>query len=226
MPRSRFVILVFVSLLFFSSCATKDQDHRVLISVADQTLELYRRNIVIARYPISTSKFGLSDHPGSRGTPLGKLEIARKIGDGAPLGAVFKNRRPTGEVLKPDAPGRDPIVTRILWLKGLQPINRNAFGRFIYIHGTAEERNVGRPASYGCIRMKSADVLKLYNRVGTGAIVEIIPGALPDLPPGGPVPAYAAAPSATPTPQPLDASEAVPLASPAPAQPVSTAPGR
>jgi hypothetical protein len=226
MPRSRFVILVFVSLLFFSSCATKDQDHRVLISVADQTLELYRRNIVIARYPISTSKFGLSDHPGSRGTPLGKLEIARKIGDGAPLGAVFKNRRPTGEVLKPDAPGRDPIVTRILWLKGLQPINRNAFGRFIYIHGTAEERNVGRPASYGCIRMKSADVLKLYNRVGTGAIVEIIPGALPDLPPGGPAPAYAAVPSATPTPQPLDASEAVPLASPPPAQPVSTAPGR
>jgi lipoprotein-anchoring transpeptidase ErfK/SrfK len=209
MSWSRSVVLVFLSLLFFclSSCVTKDQDHRVLISVADQTLELYHKNVVVARYPVSTSKFGLSDHPGSRGTPLGKLEIVRKIGDGAPIGAVFKSRRPTGEVIKPDAPGRDPIVTRILWLKGLEPMNRNAFGRCIYIHGTPEERNVGRPASYGCIRMKSADVLKLYDRVGTGAIVEIIPGALPDLPAGGPAPAYPAAASPTPVSQPLDASE-------------------
>ena len=136
----------------------------------------------------------MSDQPGSCGTPLGKLEIAKKIGANAPLGEVFKNRRPTGEVLKPDTPGRDPIVTRILWLKGLEPENRNAFDRFIYIHGTAEERNVGRPASYGCIRMKSTDVLKLYNSIGIGAAVEIVPGSLPsDLPPGGPVSAVAGA---------------------------------
>jgi lipoprotein-anchoring transpeptidase ErfK/SrfK len=72
-----------------------------------------------------------------------------------------------------DAPGRDPIVTRILWLEGLEPHNRNAFKRFIYIHGTPEERNIGIPSSYGCIRMRSADVMNVYNTVGVGARVLI-----------------------------------------------------
>src|SRR3982074_1045600 len=171
MSWRRFVVLL--PILLLASCVTKDADHKVLISVADQTLELYRKNVVIARYPISTSKFGLGDHPGSRGTPLGRLEIARKIGAGAPLGTVLKSRRPTGEILKPDAPGRDPIVTRILWLKGLDPENRHAFDRFIYIHGTAEERNIGHPASYGCIRMCSRDIVHLYDLVGRGAEVTI-----------------------------------------------------
>jgi hypothetical protein len=83
MLRCRFVVFL-LPLLLLASCVTKDTDHKVLISVADQTLELYRKNVVIARYPISTSKFGLGDHPGSRGTPLGRLEIARKIGAGVP----------------------------------------------------------------------------------------------------------------------------------------------
>jgi Uncharacterized protein conserved in bacteria len=132
----------------------------------------------VARYPVSTSKFGLGDRPGSNQTPVGSLRIRKKIGDGAPIGTVFKNRRPTGEVLPVDAPGRDPIVTRILWLEGLEPRNRNAYGRYIYIHGTPEERNIGVPVSYGCIRMRSRDVVELFDRVGTGARVEIVTGDL------------------------------------------------
>ena len=151
------------------------------MSVADQSLELYYRNKPIGRYLISTSRFGLGDRPGSRETPLGRMEVAKKIGASAPVGAVFKNRRPTGEILRPDAPGRDPIVTRIIWLKGLEPKNRNAFTRCIYIHGTPEERNVGHPASFGCIRMKSADVVQVFNTIGLGSTVDIIAGSLPEL---------------------------------------------
>jgi hypothetical protein len=177
---SAFLLLLLVLALFFSSCSTKDTDHRILVSVADQSLELYQRETLLGRYPISTSRFGLGDRPGSRATPLGKMEVAIKIGAGAPLGAVFRSRRRTGEVLRPDAPGRDPIVTRIIWLKGLEPQNRHAFSRCIYIHGTAEERNVGHPASFGCVRMKSSDILRVFNAIGVGAAVDIIPGSLPD----------------------------------------------
>jgi L,D-transpeptidase catalytic domain len=168
--------------LIFSSCATKDNDHRILVSVTDQSLELFCKEKLLGRYRVSTSKFGLGDQPGSRATPLGRMEVAKKIGAGAPLGAVFRNRLRTGEVLAPDAPGRDPIVTRIIWLKGLEPQNRHAFARCIYIHGTAEERNVGHPASFGCVRMRSADVLRVFNAIGVGATVDIIPGSLPDTP--------------------------------------------
>jgi lipoprotein-anchoring transpeptidase ErfK/SrfK len=111
---------------------------------------------------------------------LGRLEIAKKIGAGAPAGAVFKSRKQTGEVLVPDAPGRDPIVTRILWLKGLENQNADAFQRYIYIHGTPEERNIGKPASFGCIRMRSADIIRLFATIGVGAKVEIVPGSLPE----------------------------------------------
>jgi hypothetical protein len=195
----RFRLLFAIPLLLLASCVHKDKVHRIVVSVADQALEVRRNEHVIGRYPVSTSKFGLGDQPGHGGTPLGRLAIARKIGDGAPLGAVFKDRRPTGEVLKPDAPGRDPIVTRILWLKGLGSENRNTFDRYIYIHGTAEERNVGRPVSYGCIRMKSKDVLRVYNTVGIGAEVDIIPGPLPE--PVTPAPAKQSVAAATAQPQ-------------------------
>jgi hypothetical protein len=176
--RSAFLLLALA--LFFSSCTTKDSDHHILVSVADQSLALFQKERLLGRYPISTSRFGLGDRPGSRATPLGKLEVAKMIGAGAPLGAVFKSRMRTGEVLRPDAPGRDPIVTRIIWLKGLEAQNRHAFGRCIYIHGTPEERNVGHPASFGCVRMKSADVLTVFNAIGIGATVDIIPGSLPE----------------------------------------------
>ena len=139
---------------------------------------------LIAMYPVSTSKFGLSDRPGSYGTPLGKLEIAEKIGDGAPPGAVFKDRHRTGEIVAVDSPGRDPIVTRILWLRGREAQNQNAFRRDIYIHGTPEERNIGRPVSYGCIRMRSRDIINLYEIVGRGAEVTIVDSTLVAAVPG------------------------------------------
>ena len=157
-----------------ASCATPDTRHRIVISIPEQRLALLDNGALIATYPISTSKFAISDAPGSRGTPLGELEIAKKIGDAAPLGTVFKDRKATGEILVPDAPGRDPIVTRILWLRGLEAQNANAYGRYIYIHGTAEERNIGKRASYGCIRMRSRDVIQLYDIVGWRARVTIV----------------------------------------------------
>jgi lipoprotein-anchoring transpeptidase ErfK/SrfK len=148
------------------------------VSIPEQRLALLDNGALIATYPISTSKFAIGDAPGSRATPLGELEIANKIGDGAVSGTVFKDRRPTGEVLAPDAPGRDPIVSRILWLRGLEAQNANAYGRYIYIHGTAEERNVGKRASYGCIRMRSRDVIQLYDIVGWRARVTILDAPL------------------------------------------------
>ena len=160
-------------LLFATSCATKDTRHRVVVSVPEQRMVVLDQGQPVVSYPVSTSKFALGDWPGSRGTPLGELEIARKIGDAAPSGAVFKSRQRTGEILPPDAPGRDPIVSRILWLRGLERQNANAYGRYIYIHGTAEERSIGTPASYGCVRMRSRDIIQLYNRVGAGARVTI-----------------------------------------------------
>jgi lipoprotein-anchoring transpeptidase ErfK/SrfK len=141
-------------------------------------MAVYKKGVHIATYDVSTSKWGLGDQPGSRRTPLGKMEIAKKIGGGAPLGMKFKNRRPTGEIVPADAPGRDPIVTRILWLKGLEAQNRHAYNRTIYIHGTAEEKNVGKPVSYGCVRMRSRDVISLYDTIGVGAQVEIVTGPL------------------------------------------------
>jgi lipoprotein-anchoring transpeptidase ErfK/SrfK len=140
---------------------------------------VYTKGHETARYPVSTSKFALSDQPGSKGTPLGHLEIAKKIGDNAPIGMKFHSRRPTGEIVQINAPGRDPIVTRILWLKGLEGQNHNAYGRMIYIHGTAEEWKIGTPASFGCVRMRSSDVVHLFDTVGVGARVDITTAPLP-----------------------------------------------
>jgi L,D-transpeptidase catalytic domain len=160
--------------LLLASCAAPDTQHQIVVSTREQKLALIDRGNVVAIYPVSTSKFGLGDWRGSRYTPLGKMQIAQKIGDSAPSGAVFKDRRRTGEIVAPNSPGRDPIVTRILWLRGLEAQNANAFSRDIYIHGTPEERLIGTPASYGCIRMRSTDIIHLYDIVGTGAAVTIV----------------------------------------------------
>jgi lipoprotein-anchoring transpeptidase ErfK/SrfK len=172
--------------LFITSCVAPDTRHHVVISVPQQRLALLDNGALRATYPISTSKFAIGDRPGSRGTPLGELEIAKKIGGSAPSGMVFKDRKPTGEILPPDAPGRDPIVTRILWLRGREAQNANAYGRYIYIHGTPEERNIGKPASYGCIRMRSRDVIQLYEIVGPRARVTILNAPLEALVPAAP----------------------------------------
>lgn len=159
--------------LALASCATKTSPHLLRVSVPDQKMLVFENGVEIARYDVSTSKFGLGDRPGSYATPLGTMQVAQKIGGGQPSGMKFKSRRPTGEIVKPNSPGRDPIVTRILWLRGLEARNRRAYGRGIYIHGTAEEHTIGTPASYGCIRMRSRDVISLYNKVAVGARVEV-----------------------------------------------------
>ncbi|HZA38741.1 MAG TPA: L,D-transpeptidase [Candidatus Baltobacteraceae bacterium] len=145
----------------------------VIVSVPDQVLALVDRGRLIARYPISTSKFGIGDSAGSYRTPLGTLFVSAKFGDNLPPGAVIKNRVPTGEVVTADAPGRDPIVARVIWLRGLEAQNRGARDRCIYIHGTPEERRIGKPASFGCIRMRSRDVIALYDSVHIGMHVVI-----------------------------------------------------
>lgn len=165
--------------LGFSSCGTvKDNQNKMIVSVRDQKMLLVKDGKPVKSYNISTSKFGIGDRPGSNCTPLGRMEVAKKIGTNVPVGTVFKNRRATGEIIRPNAPGRDPIVSRILWLNGTEDGNRNTFRRYIYIHGTPEERRLGTPASYGCIRMGGRDVVDLYDRVGPGAEVQIIRGSL------------------------------------------------
>src|SRR5437016_962648 len=181
--RRRYHLLLLVA-FFIASCAAPDTRHQIVISTREQKLAVLDRGNLMAIYPVSTSKFGLGDWRGSRYTPLGQLEIAEKIGDNAPPGAVFKDRRRTGEIVLPDSPGRDPIVTRILWLRGLEPQNANAFTRDIYIHGTPEERLIGKPASYGCIRMRSTDIINLYDIVGVGAGVTIVDTTLASAIPG------------------------------------------
>ena len=171
--HSALLLMGVVALLTLAGCADKDTKHRIVISIPEQRMIVMEDEHPIAQYQVSTSRFCISDRPGSRGTPLGKLEIARKIGANAPAGSVFKGQRRTGEVIRPDAPGRDPIVSRILWLRGLEADNRNAYSRYIYIHGTAEEARIGTPASFGCVRMRSADVIHLFDTVGVGAQVDI-----------------------------------------------------
>jgi hypothetical protein len=177
-----------LAVVVLAGCAG-DRRHHMVISATDQQMVLLRDEKPVAYYPVSTSKFGLGDGHGTNTTPIGRLHVKKKIGDGAPAGAVFKSRAFTGEVLPVDAPGRDPIVTRILWLDGHEDRNRNAFERYIYIHGTPEERNIGKPVSYGCIRMRSRDVIALYEMVGVGARVTILPGPLPQeiKPPAPPI---------------------------------------
>ena len=176
-------IAIIIALLI-ASCAAPDTRHQIEISARDQKLALLDRGSLMAIYPVSTSKFGLGDWRGSRFTPLGRLQIAEKIGDNAPPGTVFKSRRRTGELVLANSPGRDPIVTRILWLRGLEAQNANAFGRDIYIHGTPEEWKIGSPASYGCIRMRSGDIIQLYSIVGIGAAVTIVNEPLVSAVPG------------------------------------------
>jgi hypothetical protein len=173
----QWTLLAVVLVVLNTGCASSQRfGNRLYVSVPDQKMVVLRevpaneertkaRLVYVAHYPISTSKFGLGSEEGSYRTPLGKHEIAAKIGAGQPAGMKFKSRRPTGEIVAPNAPGRDPIVSRIIWLRGLEHQNWNSYRRYIYIHGTAEERTIGSPTSYGCIRMTSQDVITLFDQV-------------------------------------------------------------
>ena len=114
--------------------------------------------------------------------PSGRLKVCEKLGEHLAPGTVIKHRQATGEVLAVNAPGRDPIVTRILWLEGCESQNANARGRSIYIHGTPEESKIGKPVSWGCIRMRSEDVIALFEALPVGASVTIIHDRLPRYP--------------------------------------------
>lgn len=173
------LLLGILALLSLASCQQVDTRHHVVVSAAEQRMVLLDQGMVVGSYPVSTSKFGLGDQKNSYRTPVGRMMVAKKIGGQYPKGAVFQSRQWTGEVLPPNAPGRDPILTRILWLKGREPQNRNAFARHIYIHGTTEENRIGQPVSWGCVRMKSDDVIDLYNKVRVGTPVTVLPGRMP-----------------------------------------------
>jgi hypothetical protein len=160
-------------------------ERTIRVDLGRQRLDLLEDGRSLASYPVSTAAAGPGEREGSLRTPRGLHEVHEKIGAGAPEGAVFVGRRPTGEVCTPERvraePGRDWILTRILRLRGLEP-GRNRGGdvdteaRHVYIHGTPDEASLGTPASHGCIRMRNADVIDLFERVETGTRVEIVEG--------------------------------------------------
>jgi lipoprotein-anchoring transpeptidase ErfK/SrfK len=147
---------------------------QVFISVSEQKLALVVNGKVLRTYRVSTSRYGEGDYLGSWRTPLGRLAVANKIGGSAPAGAVFNGRHLTGEILSVNAPGRDPIVSRIIWLRGMEAGNKYAYRRCIYIHGTPQEEFLGRKSSFGCIRMGSSDVMELYPWIQVGTEVAIV----------------------------------------------------
>ncbi len=145
----------------------------LLVNVARQTLELRENGRLLRQFPISTSRFGLGSEPGSFKTPLGKFAVSEKHGADAPLGAHFVSRQFTGHIAGPGG-DEDLVLTRILWLEGLEPGNANTKDRYIYIHGTNQEHLIGTPASHGCVRMKNADICELYDLIPEGTPVEIV----------------------------------------------------
>src|SRR6266850_3336174 len=168
-----FALTILLGTLGGSAAVAAPLSADMIVSVPDQVLALVDRGELIAHYSISTSKFGTGDSAASFRTPLGTLFVSAKIGDRLPQGAVIKNRMPTGEIVGVDAPGRDAIVSRVIWLRGMETQNQKARDRCIYIHGTPEERRIGTPASFGCIRMRSRDIIDLYDRVHIGTHVQI-----------------------------------------------------
>ena len=152
------------------------------ISLASQTMELLRGGAVAKTYAVSTSKHGAGELHGSFKTPRGRHVVRAKIGAGAPLNAVFRGRRPTGEIYSEELrwaqPDRDWILTRILWLSGTE-VGKNRLGavdtmrRYIYIHGAPDSEPMGVPGSIGCIRMANADLAELFDLVPAGTVVDI-----------------------------------------------------
>lgn len=145
---------------------------KIDISIGAQSLTLKRGNKVLRSYPVSTSRFGLGFEEGSMKTPLGHFRVGKMIGHGMPSGTIFQARVP----LKQDDPlpeTEDLVTSRILWLDGLEEENANTRERFIYIHGTKHEDRIGNPDSHGCIRMRNADVIELFELVDEGTAVVI-----------------------------------------------------
>ena len=175
-----------------SKSATQDnmlEEACIIVDISAQKLSLYQsckllanklvENSFLVSYPISTSKYGIGSQARSNKTPLGLHRIEEKIGTNAPFGTIFKARQNTGKIAQINQAGAgDLVTTRIMWLKGLEP-NKNqgadidSYQRYIYIHGTVEENKIGQPASHGCIRMNNRDVIKLFDQVKEGTLVDI-----------------------------------------------------
>ncbi|HSH90580.1 MAG TPA: L,D-transpeptidase [Ramlibacter sp.] len=155
---------------------------RIDISLAAQTLTLLRDGGRSLEYPVSTAARGAGCASGSYCTPVGRHRVRLKIGGGCPPWSVFVGRRPTGEILTEElrlaAPDCDWILSRLLWLQGMEPgVNRggevDTLRRLVYIHGTADEARIGQPASHGCIRMRNNDIVELFELVPAGTEVLI-----------------------------------------------------
>lgn len=142
------------------------------ISIRDQRLTLKEGETLVRTYPVSTSRFGIGTEEDSMKTPIGRFRVAEKIGDGLPSDTVFQSRVPL-KADDPLPPTEDSVMSRILWLDGLDEHNANTRDRFIYIHGTKHEDKIGNPASHGCVRMRNADVIELFHLVDEGAPVVI-----------------------------------------------------
>jgi L,D-transpeptidase YbiS len=142
------------------------------ISIRDQRLTLTEGETLVRTYPVSTSRFGIGTEEDSMKTPIGRFRVAEKIGDGLPSDTVFQSRVPL-KADDPLPPTEDLVMSRILWLDGLDEHNANTRDRFIYIHGTKHEDKIGNPASHGCVRMRNADVIELFDLVDEGAAVVI-----------------------------------------------------
>ena len=157
---------------------------RIEVSLARQTLKLFDdAGRLLREYAVSTSKNGAGEQCDSDCTPRGKHIIRAKIGAGLPLNAVFVGRRPTGEIYTSELgahhPGRDWILSRILWLSGCElGVNRlrqvDTMRRMVYIHGTSDEQGIGKPLSHGCVRMRNRDVVELFDQVAPGTPVDIV----------------------------------------------------
>jgi lipoprotein-anchoring transpeptidase ErfK/SrfK len=143
------------------------------VSIRDQRLTLNEDETPIRGYPISTSRFGVGSEEGSMKTPTGRFRVAEKIGGEMPSGTIFQSRMPL-KLDDPVPPTEDLVMSRILWLDGLDAQNANTRERFIYIHGTKHEDKIGMPASCGCVRMRNADVVELFDLIdeGTPVIIE------------------------------------------------------
>jgi L,D-transpeptidase YbiS len=144
---------------------------RLSVSVATQQLRLYEGQHLVKQWPCSTSKYGLGHKEGSNMTPLGRFRVKEKHGAGAAEGTIFKSRLPVGHWAPGDETVSDLVLTRILWLEGLEPRNANTFGRYIYLHGTNDEGRIGQRRSHGCIRLSNAHIAELYDLVPEGTEV-------------------------------------------------------
>ena len=143
------------------------------VSIGTQRLRLFDDRRLVREWPCSTSKFGIGFTEGSNKTPLGRFEVKEKHGGGADSGTIFKARVPVGQ-WQPDMETKsDLVLTRILWLHGTEPRNENTYQRYIYIHGTNDEKSIGRPASHGCVRMRNREVIDLFDLVPVGTPVWI-----------------------------------------------------